>query len=167
MRRLLVSFQPVCDPDGDLQGIIALRDLSRAVRGEDPTGATASSLARQPAVTIGVNEPVDHVWDLMAERRTWLLPVLDGRRLVGVIPYMTAAGPSNLSVRVPASYHTPQPSRLTGPSPADSMRRRVSIPPDHRLGTPRGRGPAPPENYASCPGNHLNPLRGAVWTRTS
>jgi CBS domain-containing protein len=134
MRSLLVAFLPVCDPGGDLQGIIALRDLPCVVRGEDPTAATASSLAQQPAVTIGVNEPVDHVWDLMAERRVWLLPVLDGRRLVGVIRYLIGAGPSNPSVRVSASYLTPQPSRLTGPSPADSMRRRVSIAPDHRLG---------------------------------
>jgi CBS domain-containing protein len=139
MRSLLVAFLPVCDPDGDLQGIIALRDLPRVVRGEDPTEATASSLAQQPAVTIGVNEPVDHVWDLMAERRMWLLPVLDGRRLVGVIRYLTGAGPSTPSVRVAAWCHTPKPSRLTGPSPVDWMRRRVSIPPDHRRGVTAGR----------------------------
>jgi CBS-domain-containing membrane protein len=42
-------------------------------------------------VTIGVADPVDHVWDLMAEQRMWLLPVLDGRRLVGVIHYAAAA----------------------------------------------------------------------------
>jgi len=50
-----------------------------------------------PAVTIGVNEPVDNVPDLMAQRRMWLLPVLDGRRLVGVIHY--AIGAAKLSPR--------------------------------------------------------------------
>ena len=34
MRSLLVAFLPVCDPDGALRGIIALRDLHRVVRGE-------------------------------------------------------------------------------------------------------------------------------------
>jgi len=66
MRTLLVAFLPVCDQHGDLQGIIALRDLQRAVRGGDPTGATAFSLAEEPAITIGVDDPVGHVWDLMA-----------------------------------------------------------------------------------------------------
>ena len=153
MRSLLVAFLPVCDPGGDLQGIIAMRDLPRVVRGEDPTEATASSLAQQPAVTIGVNEPVDHVWDLMAARRVWLVPVLDGRRLVGVIRYLTAAGPSNPSVRVPASHHTPQPSRRTGPSPADWMRRRVSIAPDHRPGvTPLAAGRQTPHQVSAQTG---------------
>ena len=87
MRSLLVAFLPVCDERGDLQGIIALRDLHRVLRPGHPSTATASSLAREPALTIGVNDPVDPVRELMAERRLWLLPVLDGRRLVGVIHY--------------------------------------------------------------------------------
>ena len=90
MRNLLVAFLPVCDRNGDLQGIIALRDLPGVDQGGDPTGATAFCLAEEPAVTIGVDDPVDPVWDLMAEQRMWLLPVLDGRRLAGVIHY----GPS-------------------------------------------------------------------------
>ena len=73
-----------------------------------PTAATASSLAREPAVTIGVDDPVDHVSDLMAERRMWLLPVLDGRRLVGVIHY--AIGAAKLSPRALASHRTPTAS---------------------------------------------------------
>ena len=68
MRTLLVAFLPVCDQHGDLQGIIALQDLQRAVRGGDPTGATAFTLAQEPPVTIGVDDPVGHVWDLMAEQ---------------------------------------------------------------------------------------------------
>ena len=99
MRTLLVAFLPVCDQHGDLQGIIALRDLQRAVRGGDPTGGTAFSLAEDPAVTIGVDDPVGHVWDLMAAQRMWLLPVLDGRRLVGVIHYTTVTGSTNSTSR--------------------------------------------------------------------
>ena len=69
MRTLLVAFLPVCDQHGDLQGIIALRDLQRVIRGGDPTGGTALSLTEEPAVTIGVDDPVGHVWDLMAAQR--------------------------------------------------------------------------------------------------
>ena len=92
MRSLLVAFLPVCDEHGDLQGIIALRDLHRVLRPGHPSTATASSLAQEPPATIGVNDPVDHVWERMAEQRMWLLPVLDGRRLVGVIQYTVRAG---------------------------------------------------------------------------
>ena len=56
-------------------------------------------------MTIGVDEPVDNVPDLMAQRRMWLPPVLDGRRLVGVIHY--AIGAAKLSPRAPASHRTP------------------------------------------------------------
>ena len=92
MRSLLAAFLPVCDEHGDLQGIIALRDLHRVLRPGHPSTATASSLAQEPPATIGVNDPVDHVWERMAEQRMWLLPVLDGRRLVGVIQYTVMAG---------------------------------------------------------------------------
>ena len=50
MRSLLVAFLPVCDQDGDLQGIIALRDLPRAVRGAEPAGVTASTNQPDPRV---------------------------------------------------------------------------------------------------------------------
>jgi len=105
MRSLLVAFLPVCDPDGALRGIIALRDLHRAVRGGVTVAATAASLTREPAVTTGVDDPVDQVPDLMARRRMWLLPVLDGRRLVGVIHYAISA--ADLSPRAPAFHRTP------------------------------------------------------------
>ena len=92
MRSLLVAFLPVCDDHGDLHGIIGWQDLHHVLRPGHPSTDTASSLAAEPPVTIGVNDPVDHVWELMAEQRMWLLPVLDGRRLVGVIHYTARAG---------------------------------------------------------------------------
>jgi len=69
-RSLLMALPPVCEPKGDLQSMIGLRDLPRVVRGEDAIETTASSLAQEPAITIEVDDPIDHVWDLMAERRT-------------------------------------------------------------------------------------------------
>ena len=49
-------------------------------------------MAREPAVAIGVDDRVDRVWDLMAEHGMWLLPVLDRRRLAGVIRYSGRRG---------------------------------------------------------------------------
>jgi len=94
MRNLLVAFLPVCDEHGDLRGIVALRDVQRVLGAGDPTRATASCLAQSPAATIGVDDPVDHVRGLMVEQRVWLLPVVDGRRLVGVIRYTGATAPT-------------------------------------------------------------------------
>ena len=92
MRSLLVAFLPVCDDHGDLHGIIGWQDLHHVLRPGHPTPATASSLSAEPPVTIGVNDPVDHVWERMAEQRMWLLPVRDARRLVGVIHCTARAG---------------------------------------------------------------------------
>lgn len=92
MRSLLVAFLPVCDTSGDLLGMIALEDLPCAVRGDRSAAVTAAALARESAVVIRVDDPVDRVWDLMAEHGMWLLPVLDGRRLAGVIRYAAHRG---------------------------------------------------------------------------
>ena len=88
MRDLMVAFLPVCGEHDELRGVIALKDLQPLVDGGGhKTSATAALLAADPPVSVGVNDPVDHVSHLMAKHRLWLLPVLDGRRLVGVIRY--------------------------------------------------------------------------------
>lgn len=115
MRSLLVAFLPVCDQDGDLQGIIALGDLPRVVHGTDPAGVTASTLAA-PAVTIGVDDPVDQVSELMAGQRMWLLPVLDGRHLVGVIHYAAGRGPAIPRFRVTAVRQPRRARPWVGPA---------------------------------------------------
>src|SRR5664279_4870007 len=48
---------------------------------------TARSLTRDTPFTIGIDDPVDGIAQRMAEQKAGLLPVLDGRRLVGVIHY--------------------------------------------------------------------------------
>ena len=52
---------------------------------------TAASLVEKAPITIGVNDPVEDVTRMMAEQRVWLLPVVDGQRLVGVIHYDNVA----------------------------------------------------------------------------
>ena len=139
MRSLLVAFLPVCDQSGDLQGIIALGALSRVVPGADPAVVTASAFA-EPAVTIGMDDPVDHVAELMARQRMWLLPVLDGRHLVGVIHYATGPGRAIPPVRaaVPVSATAALGDRHAIPTPHREFRwALLSKPPGHRPnGTP-------------------------------
>jgi len=94
MRNLLVAFLPVCDEHGDLCGIIAYRHIGWpcAVQGGDPATVTAASLTEEPPVTIGVDDPGGPRWQVMARAAgVWLLPVLAGRRLVGVIHYTDIA----------------------------------------------------------------------------
>ncbi len=137
MRSLLVAFLPVCDREGDLQGIIALGDLAGVFRGADSAGVTASTLA-EPAVTIGVGDPVDHVSELMAGQRIWLLPVVDGHHLVGVIHYATGPGPAIPPVRAPVPATAALGDRHAIPTPRREFRwALLSKPPGHRPnGTP-------------------------------
>jgi len=87
MRRFQASAVPVCDEHGELRGIIDYRDIGLRCLAAGGSAATAASLAQEPAVTIGLDDPVEDVAQLMAQRRAWLAPVLDGRRLIGVIHY--------------------------------------------------------------------------------
>ena len=95
MRELLVAFLPVCDEYDELHGIITLHDVRASVGGGGhPASLTAAELAADPPVIVRVDDPIDHVPQLMAEHRVWLLPVLDGRRLVGVIRYRPRLRPA-------------------------------------------------------------------------
>lgn len=107
MRDLLVAFLPVCGEHDELHGIIALTDLQRDVGGADPADVTAARFAADPPVTVGVNDPADQLSQLMTRHRVWLLPVLDGRRLVGVIHYPGHVPPGHrMGTGQPTHGHT-------------------------------------------------------------
>ncbi len=116
MRRLQVSTVPVCDEHGELRGIIDYRDIGLRCLSTGGSPATAASLAQDPLVIVGPETPVDDVARLMTEQRVWLVPVLDGRRLMGVIHYadiVTGGSP-------------PQRARVTRPEPGDDEVERES-----------------------------------------
>ena len=113
MRTLMVTALPVCDERGRLCGIISLRGIgvTDVLGGIDSARTTAGSLAEEPSITVGVDELVDDIGRLMAEKRLWMLPVLDGLRLVGVIHYANvlsvmgckgSAGVERVDQRLPA-----------------------------------------------------------------
>ena len=94
---------------------------------------TAASLAEEPPVTIGVDDPVDHVWQVMAGQRVWLLPVLDGRRLVGVVIHYAdiAATSGSAAPRRPATSVSVSPllsgNPGNGPSLLAMMETRLTL----------------------------------------
>ena len=90
MRSLMVASLPVCNPQGDLFGMISYRDIGSRSSINDGalSNATAGSLAEKATVTIDVDDPVDKgMLQLMGTKQVWVVPVLDGKRLVGVIHY--------------------------------------------------------------------------------
>jgi CBS domain-containing protein len=120
MRSLLVAFLPVCDEEGYLCGIVGYRDIgaqARSARGE-MASVTAASLVEKAPVTIGVDDPVEDVTRMMAEQRVWLLPVVDGQRLVGVIHYDSIAGSHRSRLPSQRVESSPSPpgsrARVTG-----------------------------------------------------
>ena len=90
MRSLMVASLPVCNPEGDLFGMINYGDIGsrNGITDGALSTTTAGSLAEKPTVTINVDAPVDEgILQLMGSKQVWMVPVLDGRRLVGVIHY--------------------------------------------------------------------------------
>ncbi len=87
MRDLHVGSLPICGEDGKLQGIITDRDIVvRAVaEGYDPDTATAGDLANGTPIWVDADADADEVLDLMIESSIRRLPVIEEKRLVGII----------------------------------------------------------------------------------
>lgn len=103
MRSRRATILPVCDQRGDLCGVIDYRDIGVRCLAEGGSVATARTLTRDTPFTLGIDDPVDGIARRMTEHRAWLIPVLDGRRLAGVIHYadLLSAG-ENAGAATPA-----------------------------------------------------------------
>lgn len=87
MRDLDVGALPICGDDDRLHGILTDRDIvvKCLAAGADPAKTTAGELAEGKPYTIDADSDVDEVLRVMEEHRIRRLPVLDDRRLVGII----------------------------------------------------------------------------------
>ena len=103
MRTLQASSLPVCDEHGEFSGIIDYGEIGLRCLSKGGSAATARSLTHDTPFTIGIDDPVDGIAQRMAEQKAWLLPVLDGRRLVGVIHYADI-----ITQTAPAPTHPPE-----------------------------------------------------------
>ncbi|MCX2730686.1 CBS domain-containing protein [Saccharopolyspora sp. NFXS83] len=87
MRRLGVGALPICGPDQKVKGVLTDRDI--VVRGlgtgKDPGRTNSGSFNDGEAVTIGADDPVDELLNVMIEHQVKRLPVIDGSKLVGMV----------------------------------------------------------------------------------
>jgi CBS domain-containing protein len=87
MRDLHVGSLPICGNDERLQGIITDRDIvvRCLAEGKDPKTVTASELAQGTPIWVDINADEEEILTLMIESRIRRLPVIEDRRLVGMI----------------------------------------------------------------------------------
>lgn len=87
MREQNIGALPICGDDDRLHGIITDRDIvvKCLAVGGDPARMTAGELAQGRPYTIDADSDVDDVLRVMEQHRIRRLPVIDDRRLVGII----------------------------------------------------------------------------------
>ncbi|MET9338901.1 MULTISPECIES: CBS domain-containing protein [unclassified Nonomuraea] len=87
MRDLGVGALPICGTDNKLHGIITDRDIviKCLAEGKDPQECRAAELAQGKPVYVEATADVDDVLRQMMQHKVKRLPVIDDRRLVGMI----------------------------------------------------------------------------------
>ena len=84
-----VGALPICGEDDRLKGMLTDRDIVVKVLadGKDPASTRAGELGAGDGrtITIGADDSVDEILRTMAEHRVRRLPVIDGKRLVGIV----------------------------------------------------------------------------------
>lgn len=87
MREMDVGALPICGEDDRLQGIITDRDIvvKCVAAGHDPSKVTAGELAQGTPRWISADADISEAVQQMAEHRIKRLPVIENKRLVGMI----------------------------------------------------------------------------------
>ena len=80
---------PICGEDDRLKGMLTDRDIVVKVLAEDkdPASVKAGELGQGDGktVTIGADDPIDEALRTMIDHKVRRLPVIDDRKLVGII----------------------------------------------------------------------------------
>jgi CBS domain-containing protein len=87
MRDLHVGALPICGADDRLHGIITDRDIVvRCIaEGGNPTTVTAQQLTQGTPVWVDANADIGEALRLMEQHTIRRLPVMDNKRLVGMV----------------------------------------------------------------------------------
>jgi CBS domain-containing protein len=87
LAELDIGAMPICGEDDRLKGMLTDRDIVVKVlaQGKDPAQTTAGELGEGKPVTIGADDPIDEALGKMSEHGVRRLPVIEDRKLVGVI----------------------------------------------------------------------------------
>jgi len=89
LAELDVGAMPICGEDDRLKGMLTDRDIVVKVlaQGKDPSSTRASELGvgDGKTVTVGADDSIEEALRTMTDHKVRRLPVIDGRRLVGII----------------------------------------------------------------------------------
>ncbi|WP_308048555.1 CBS domain-containing protein [Streptomyces sp. TRM72054] len=87
MKRLEIGALPVCEDDGRMCGIITDRDIvvKCVAEGRNPAETSCAELCQGTPHWIDVNADVSEVLDTMERHQIKRLPVMENKRLVGMI----------------------------------------------------------------------------------
>jgi CBS domain-containing protein len=89
LKELDVGALPICGEDDRLKGMLTDRDIVVKVlaEGKDPASTTAGELGQGDGktVTIGADDSIEEALRTMIDHKVRRLPVIDGRRLVGIV----------------------------------------------------------------------------------
>ena len=89
LKQLNVGSMPICGEDDRLKGMLTDRDIVVKVlaEGKDPASVKAGELGvgDGKTVTIGADDSIDDALRTMTEHKVRRLPVIDDRKLVGII----------------------------------------------------------------------------------
>jgi CBS domain-containing protein len=84
-----VGSLPICGEDDRLKGMLTDRDIVVKVlaQGKDPASVKVGELGQGDAqtVTVGADDSIDEALRTMIDRKVRRLPVIDGKRMVGII----------------------------------------------------------------------------------
>jgi CBS domain-containing protein len=89
LAELDVGALPICGEDDRLKGMLTDRDIvvKALAQGRDPGSTRAGDLGQgdSETVTIGADDSIDEALHTMIDHKVRRLPVIDGKRLVGII----------------------------------------------------------------------------------
>jgi CBS domain-containing protein len=88
MTKFDIGALPVCDADGHLEGMITDRDITVKVvaAGRDPRSTKVGDISSaDEVVTIGADDSLEEALQAMKQHAVRRLPVIDGRKLVGIV----------------------------------------------------------------------------------
>jgi CBS domain-containing protein len=89
LAELNVGALPICGEDDRLKGMLTDRDIVvKAIAGGKDVGSTRAGELGQgdgQTVTIGADDSIDETLRTMIDHKVRRLPVIDGKRLVGIV----------------------------------------------------------------------------------
>jgi CBS domain-containing protein len=82
-----VGALPVCDEKQQVRGIVTDRDIvvHGIAQGKDPRKTTVGEIVTAHPITVGPEESVERVTEIMAEKQIRRVPVVEDGKIVGMI----------------------------------------------------------------------------------